>query len=53
VASGTWSADGDKLVTATPEAGMATAEWYRIEGDLLRLVDDADGSVEVWRRIGQ
>ncbi len=51
--TGSWEIVGDKLVTIfDPIAGegQAFSEGYTIRGNRLTLVDDEDGSVEIWER---
>ena len=51
--TGSWELVGDKLVTVFDEIVgevRTFSEGYTLRGDRLTLVDDADGSVEIWER---
>lgn len=49
---GTWEIVGGKLVSVITAAGQSEqfSEAYTIRGDRLTLVDDANGTVEIWQR---
>lgn len=51
--TGSWELVNDKLVTVFDAIGgevRTASEGYTLRGDRLTLVDDDDGSVEIWER---
>ena len=53
--TGSWEVVGGKLVTVfDPIGGQVEtfSERYTLRGNRLTLVDDRDGSVEIWERTG-
>ena len=51
--TGSWEIVGDKLVTifdAIAGEVQTFSEGYTVRGNRLTLVDDEDGSVEIWER---
>ena len=51
--TGSWEIVGDKLVTVFDAVGgevRTASEEYTLRGNRLTLVDDIDGSVEIWER---